>query len=368
MSAALHPFDDDPTKVTRARSQSGIHALTSIPGPGLLRYDIIELLACGGMGSVYLAARCRGREIERVVALKRRHVRLEEDQTQVHAGLREEARLGARLRHPNLVPTVDLVDTREGPTLVMEFVEGVTLRDLSPPRSGPYQRPPFGVSARVLADVLMGLHELHELRDEKGKPLEYVHRDVAPGNVLVGADGLARITDFGLAQAGHQRVGAPPRLVQGTLRYLAPEQARGEWVDRRADVFAVGALLWELLTGHRLVHADGALAILREASRGPTRAWSSGPKDVPPHLFAVCRKALKFDPESRWPTARSFALAILQAMEKDGLSTRHEAVESWVQKTYGARFDRQAERIAEWRSAMDPPVSSSLPSTLPEAV
>ena len=210
------------------------------------RFELIAELAAGGMATVYLARLSGAGGFQRFVAIKRLHPHLANDQEFVQMFL-DEARLAARLHHPNVVPILEIGESPQGYYLVMEYVEGDTLARLLARAAGQGQRLPTPIALRILIDSMAGLHGAHELRDDRGSLLGLVHRDVSPQNVLVGIDGVSRITDFGVARAASRISATRVGQLKGKLAYMAPEQATGADIDRRADVFSAGVMIWETL-------------------------------------------------------------------------------------------------------------------------
>jgi tRNA A-37 threonylcarbamoyl transferase component Bud32 len=234
------------------------------------RYELVAEIAAGGMATVYLARLSGVGGFQRFVAIKRLHPHLANEREFVEMFL-DEARLAAGIHHPNVVPIMEVGASERGYYIVMEYIEGDTLARLLARAASSAERLPPDISLRVVIDMLAGLHAAHELRDEMGQPTELVHRDVSPQNVLVGTDGIARITDFGVARASTRLSATRVGQLKGKIAYMAPEQAMGKSdVDRRADVFAAGIVLWEVLAGTRLFKAEneaGTLSRARDRSR-----------------------------------------------------------------------------------------------------
>jgi serine/threonine-protein kinase len=280
-------------------------------------YRTLFRLASGGMGSVDLAIRHEG-AFERLFAVKRLKPELL-GEPEVRAMLLEEARLAGRVQHPNVVSVIDLGEDEQGPFLVMDYVEGVSAADLVS-ATAPEQLP-LSVCLRIARDVAEGLHAAHELCEGDGSPLRLVHRDVSPQNVLVGYDGVARVTDFGIAKALGRTTGTSTGVLKGKLAYMAPEQLRFEEPDRRADLFALGVVLFELLSGQRLYRTehdmDGPRRILTE----PPPDLGDFRDDAEPELVELLMELLAKDRASRPPTAKAVARrldALLAAMQLDG--------------------------------------------------
>jgi serine/threonine-protein kinase len=215
------------------------------------RYVIFDEIASGGMAMVHLG-RLRGSAgFARTVAIKRLHAQFARDPEFVSM-FTDEARLASRIRHPNVVQIYD-VESQDGELyLVLEYVSGVSLTTLVGPSAENAGPLPPAIAVALAVGVLDGLHAAHEARDGSGRPLQIVHRDVSPHNVIVGADGLPHLLDFGVAKALGRSYVTRDGELKGKVPYMSPEQLRGEAVTRAADVFSASATLWEMLTGRRL--------------------------------------------------------------------------------------------------------------------
>lgn len=270
--------------------------------------EIVKTLGVGGMATVYLARRDEGGRT-RDVAVKKLHAFLAADSASV-AVLEDEAQLGACIRHPNVVGVIDFiapVSEHDAPALVLEWIEGVDLAELVRASTKSDRRLPIDVVAAIACDVLAGLHAAHESRRDDGLALEIVHRDVSPQNILVGIDGVVRVTDFGVAKAAWRQQHTEHGAIKGKLAYLAPEQLTG-LADRRADVFGLGVVLWELLTGARLRVGDG-VEVLVEILCKQIEAPSTKNADAAA-LDAIVMRALERCPEDRFATAEDMLAAI----------------------------------------------------------
>src|SRR5262245_59938204 len=218
----------------------------------------------------------------------------------------EEARLTARLNHPNVVQTNDVGEDSGRYYIAMEYLEGQTFERVRRARNASKQ---FSVSMQIsmLCDVLSGLHYAHELVDYDGTPLSIVHRDVTPSNVFITYDGQVKLVDFGIAKVldslNQTRVG----VLKGKARYMAPEQISGGAIDRRADVFSVGVMLWEILSGSQIWSGRSETEILRRVSTGDLPA---PPMDVPTALQQICMKAMAHHPADRYPTAEALRVEL----------------------------------------------------------
>jgi eukaryotic-like serine/threonine-protein kinase len=265
------------------------------------------------MGTVYLGRMIAGSAVQ-TVAIKVLHPHLASD-TDMVAMFLDEARVATRLRHPNLVGVLDMDMLGDELVIVMEYVEGATLGTLQNGLRKRGEKLPLGISVRIMCNALAGLHVVHELLDDEGKPLGLVHRDVSPHNLMVGSDGLTRVTDFGVAlTAGRLATTRPDGTVKGKLAYLAPEQVGRKPVDRRVDVFAAGIVLWECLTGERLFEAPTEAEIVTRVLRDPVPPPSMLRPEISTELDEVTLQALERDPDRRFQTAQAFADALREAV------------------------------------------------------
>jgi serine/threonine-protein kinase len=282
------------------------------------RYEVIKLIATGGMARVFLGRAKGTAAFERLVAMKVMHDHLATEDEYVAMFL-DEARLAARIRHPNVVATLDVVDG-DIPFLVMELVEGPTLRDLTKEAQKRGETIPVEIALRIISDALLGLHAAHELSDSDGTPLHIVHRDVSPQNVLVGNDGVSRLADFGVAKAEVRIASTKEGQMKGKLAHMAPEQLAGDTVDRRADIYAAGSMLWEVLTGQQRLSADNQATLVFKALTPKHVAPSEKKEGLPAIFDGPCLRAMALKPENRFPTTLGFADALEAAAEAVGMS------------------------------------------------
>lgn len=313
------------------------------------RYVLHEEIGSGGMAAVHAGALAGEGGFARAVAIKRLRPAYAED-AELSPMLLDEARVAARVRHANVVAVVDLVVEEREAFLVMEYIDGETLAGLLQACAARSEKIPVDVASAVVADVLEGLHAAHEAKDEQGASLGVVHRDVSPGNVLVGCDGIARVVDFGVAKAERKIVATRTGELKGTLAYMAPEQLRGREVDRRCDVYAAGVVLWEALAGRRMFEGATETAIIEEALIGCSFPASRWTPELPEAVDDVLRRALDVEPSKRFATTREMARALRDAAPPAARST----VAEWVTRHAGEAVQARRERAerAE-RAAMD---------------
>jgi hypothetical protein len=302
------------------------------------RYDILLPLGTGGMATVYLARAAGLGGFEREVAVKVTHPHLRES-NEFADGLVEEAKVAVRIRHPNVVPVLDVGDDPYGVYLVMEYIEGESLSGLLRGRDMPR-----AVGLRILVDVLGGLHAAHELRTEDGASTGLVHRDFSPQNILVGVDGIARLTDFGIAKLSTRPGLTQSGTIKGKVSYMAPEQARGLGIDRRTDVWAAGVIAWEILAGRRCFAKGDELATLLQIISDEPLGLKARGVDVTDALDEAVASALDRDPARRPTTADDFRRRLEAAWCKQGPLADTEQVAGFVQEAVGAKLVERRER------------------------
>ncbi len=317
------------------------------------RFELIAEIASGGMATVYLARLSGVGGFQRFVAIKRLHPHLANDQEFVQMFL-DEARLAARLHHPNVVPILEIGMSQQGYYLVMEYVEGDTLARILARSAQAGRMLPPQVSMRVCLDSLQGLHVAHEMKDDDGQPLNIVHRDVSPQNILIGMDGSARITDFGVARATTRLSTTRTGQLKGKLAYMAPEQARGGVVDRRADVFAMGIVTWECLAQKRLFKGEGEADTLNRVLYEPIPSLKQANPDIPDAVEAVVMKALDRDPDKRYATASDLGDALEKAARDADLIGKHKDVASHIESVLGTDISAQRDAVRAWLARSEP--------------
>lgn len=306
------------------------------------RYALYDELASGGMATVHLGRLLGPVGFARTVAIKRLHPQHAKDPEFVAMFL-DEARLAARIRHPNVVATLDVVATSGEVFLVMEYVAGESLASLLGAAHRAGQRIPLRFAAHMVSGALQGLHAAHEATNDKGESLHLVHRDVSPHNILVGVDGVARVLDFGVAKAAGRLQTTDEGRIKGKLSYMAPEQLASRGVTRRTDVFAASVVLWEALVGRRLFPGADPAEIVGKVLSAPIEPPSRLAPDIPPALDALVMKGLSREPEQRFATALEMAVELEEAI---GLVPARE-VGAWVETCAGDRLTNRAARVAE---------------------
>jgi serine/threonine-protein kinase len=320
------------------------------------RYLLADRIGAGGMASVHLGRLLGPVGFSRTVAIKRLHAQFT-DSAEFVSMFVDEARLAARIRHPNVVPTLDVV-TADGELFqVMEYVQGESLARLLRVLAARAELIPLRIVSAIVCDVLHGLHAAHETKDEQGQPLKIVHRDVSPHNVLVGVDGTTRVFDFGIAKAVHRVQSTQGGQLKGKLAYMAPEQISQGQTERAADIYSASVVLWEALTGKRLFVADtqGELVklILEGDLEPPSKVVAEDHPDMDPMargayeaLDLLVEKGLSIEPEQRFATAREMATELESCIAP---ASRAE-VGQWVERIAKDVLEDRARLVSDLES------------------
>ncbi len=335
------------------------------------RYVLYDPIARGGMATVHMARLIGAEGFSRIVAAKKLHEQYTEDADFVTMFL-DEAKIASKIHHPNVVPVLDVVLSGTDVVLVQEYVHGVPLDKLLKASLACGQSVPVPIAVAIMSGVLSGLHAAHETKDELGEPLNVVHRDVSPQNVIVGSDGIPRLVDFGIAKARSSAHVTQDGFFKGKAAYISPEQLRGEPPARTTDIYAAGVVLWELLVGRR-IHAgrgesqlfsavlSGALADLPTAledKRGemPVLRWQ-----MLERLNPVVMRALALSPAQRYATAAAMVDELILTVSP----ASPLEVGAWVRELGGEFLDGRQKVLTateeSWRSLARIRASSSEP-------
>jgi hypothetical protein len=317
------------------------------PGQTLGRYEYLVPIAEGGMASVW-AARLKGsRGFSKTVAIKTMLPTVSDD-PQFEQMFLDEAQIASRIRHPNVVEILDLGEQEEVLYLVMEWVDGEPLSSLRR-AAAKHGGIPRGIALRLVADACAGLHAAHELKDDAGHPVGLVHRDISPQNLLITFGGAVKIVDFGVAKAAGRSTGQTVAgQVKGKPPYMSPEQALGEVVDRRTDVFALGIILYQLTTGKHPFRGESDLVTLQNiVSDKPIVAPRAYDRQYPRELELVVMKALDRKREKRFPSCAEFEAAIEDVFNKSVPRCRVEEVAKFMQDMLGARGEARRKALAD---------------------
>jgi len=340
-------------QITVLRDGTTAQTLAGTPAPrrGMAgRYLVHDEIASGGMATVHLGKMRGPFGFTSTVAIKRLHPLLAKDPEFVAMFL-DEARLASRVRHPNVVPVLDVFAEEGDLSLVMEYVEGESLSQLAHLAADASAAVPVPIAVAIAASILNGLHAAHEARDEQGVLLGLVHRDVSPQNVIVGTDGVVRLIDFGIAKAAGRSNASRNGQLKGKIAYIAPEQIHNGHVNQRTDVYGASVLLWELLTGERLFDGETEGMIIGRVLDDVVPAPSSLRTQLPLGLDAITLRGLDRVQERRFESARAMARELEAAVRPASAAEIGE----WVT---GLARDKLAER-REKLSRMEREVSGA---------
>lgn len=346
-----------PSGNTRATSSVSRGGRGEVLGLTFGRYEGLIRLAAGGMGQVLVARVQSERGVRRLVALKTILAHLTDNELFLKMFIRE-AEIASRLHHPNVVPVLELGRTDDEHFLVMEYFPSVPLNAVLR-ESLKQQRPmPWDVAAAIVADAAGGLHAAHELTDDDGNLLHLVHRDATPSNLLVGADGSVKVTDFGVAKATGANF--ENMTVSGDLRgkigYLSPEQVTGEMIDRRSDVFTLGIVLWECLAGRRLFgRKDSEVAAIRALMDEEIPDVRDAAPSCPEPLARIVTRALERDRNRRYQSAAELRQALTTQLLADTDRTRS----NFAKQTIGEILAERQRTIAAAVAELDSPNSAA---------
>ncbi|MBK8254190.1 MAG: serine/threonine protein kinase [Polyangiaceae bacterium] len=311
---------------------------TDAASGALGKYRLIAELGHGGMAQVFLATARGPAGFNKLAVIKQIREQLADDPEFLTMFL-DEARLAARLNHPNVVQTNEVGEDGKRYFICMEYLEGQPLNRIIQ-RLGRENGLPLGLTLRILVDALAGLHHAHELADYDGTALQVVHRDVTPHNIFVTYAGQVKVVDFGIAKALSQSAETKAGVLKGKVAYMAPEQARGDKVDRRADIFSVGVIMWEALAGRRMFKGLTDVVIIQKIVNGQLQSPRSANPSVNEKLDAVCMKALAHNREDRYETAADFAAAIEEALEATGDRSNLRDAGKLIQAAFEAERSR----------------------------
>lgn len=321
------------------------------------RYLLAGPIAVGGMASVHFGLLNGPRGFRRTVAIKRM-LQTYAANPQARLMLVDEARLASRVSHANVVQTLDVVEDHDELFLVLEYVHGESFDKLLERAAELGRKAPSRVATAIVVGALRGLHAAHEAKGEDGAPLELVHRDLSPHNVLVDVNGVPRVLDFGVARARGRLQGTRDGQLKGKLAYLSPEQVHGE-ASRRSDLFTAGVVLWEALAGRQLFRGNSEADLLSQVLLCKVPSLADVGVEAAAPLQAVLDRALARAPEDRFATAAQMA----DALEACGVASASEVAE-WVQ-------DMAADTLAQRRASLDAldqlPPPDALASTPPAA-
>jgi serine/threonine protein kinase len=331
------------------------------------RYETVAKIASGGMATVYVGVMRGVLGFRQLVAIKRPHPHLSEDPS-FRSSLLMEAKLASLVRHANVVDVRDVEVFGDSVQLVMDYVEGASLAQVMTILADKPWSTRAPIAVRMILDACAGLHAIHETADEAGQWLGLVHYDVSPQNILVGVDGVTRVTDFGIAKSARLSEAATAEgTLKGKFGYMAPELVRGRECDRRADVFSMGVVLWEGLAGKRLFRGDNdATSTLRTLSQPVPPLATIVPELEQTFDDAVTRATSK-PVGGRFKSMHELAAAVERAAGPRGLVATNEEVARFIGDAFGARLEERRASVRERLAALEEPRSGASTLALPES-
>ncbi|RMH43382.1 MAG: serine/threonine protein kinase, partial [Deltaproteobacteria bacterium] len=319
----------------------------NLVGQRLGKYDLLALLAVGGTAEIYLARIGGEAGFEKFVVCKCLLEHLADEPEYVHMFL-DEARIGAQLDHSNIVQTLELGEQDGRYYMVMEYLAGMSLSTFAKKAQ---QRVPGGLPVdlclSLCAQACAGLHYAHERTTPDGQPLNIIHRDISPQNLVVSFEGVLKIVDFGIAKAELRATKTRSGTIKGKFAYMSPEQCLGKPLDRRTDIFALGTILWELLTGRRLFKRDSTYDTYHAIVRGEVVPPSHANHQLDPQLDELVMRALAYNRQDRYPTAEAFGEALLQTLHRRGKSPSAAEIAQFFDAHFSAEIETHAERMRE---------------------
>ncbi|MFN0064069.1 MAG: serine/threonine protein kinase [Myxococcaceae bacterium] len=309
------------------------------------KYTLIDRLAVGGMAEIFLAVHAGMAGFQKIVVIKRIRPHLSKETNFVQMFLNE-AKLAAQLNHPNIVQIYDL--GRIGPSyfIAMEHLFGRDMRRIIPKAEGQNIPFPMVYALKIASSVCEGLYCAHQKTDLLGNPLNIVHRDVTPENIFVSFDGTVKILDFGIAKAANRTDQTRAGEIKGKLSYMSPEQAMGRPLDRRSDVFSLGVVLYEWLTGFKLFTGDSEVAILRSITEGKIYAPSYFKADIPEGVERILMRALQKDPAARYQTAWEMQYDLDQFLGGYEFTPSNIHLSNFLKQLFADELEAERKRLA----------------------
>jgi serine/threonine protein kinase len=304
------------------------------------RYELLRKLAAGGMGQVYLARQKGPVGFQKLLVVKRLLPHLSEDDEFIQMFL-DEARIAALLNHPNIAQIYDLGEVDGTYFIAMEYVHGESIADVLKRALQRKGSMPIAFKCRVIADAAAGLDAAHHARSPSGRKLALIHRDVSPQNVLVGFNGSVKIIDFGVAKAANKFSHTSAGQIKGKHAYMSPEQAKGEPLDHRSDVFGLGTVFYEILTNTRLFKRESEMATLKAVVSSKVTPPSEVVAGIPKALDAVVLKALARNRDERYATAGDMQLAIEDFLFKQQLPSTTAHLAAFMKELYAEELEEE---------------------------
>jgi eukaryotic-like serine/threonine-protein kinase len=328
------------------------------------KYSLLNRIAVGGMAEIFLARQEGLEGFEKTICIKRIRPHLSSQPNFVRMFLNE-AKLAAQLNHPNIVQIYDLGRINDSYFIAMEYISGRDMSRIIPKAEKAGIPFPMIYALRIASNVCEGLFYAHTKTDAYGNPLHVVHRDVTPENILVGFNGTVKIVDFGIAKANTQIEQTRAGEIKGKLSYMSPEQAMGAQLDARSDIFALGSVVYEWITGYKLFTGENEMAILKSIIDGKIYPPSYFKEDVPEAVERILMKALEKDKEKRYQSAWEMQFEIDTYLASSEFTPSNIHLSNFLKQIFGDEIEREKELLLKNRDqeisqrAQRPPVELS---------
>ncbi|MBE2253440.1 MAG: serine/threonine protein kinase [Myxococcus sp.] len=309
------------------------------------KYTLIDRIAVGGMAEIFLARQAGIENFEKTIVIKRIRPHLSKQPNFVKMFLNE-AKLAAQLNHPNIVQIYDLGKISESYFIAMEYVFGRDMRRIIPKADSLGIPFPMVYALKIASSVCEGLYYAHQKTDTYGVALNIVHRDVTPENIFVSFDGTVKVLDFGIAKAANQIEQTRAGEIKGKLSYMSPEQCMGKHLDNRSDLFSLGTVLYEWLTGFKLFTGDSEVAILKSITEGKIYAPSYFKADIPEGVEAILMKALEKDRERRYQTAWDMQYDIDQFLSQYEFTPSNIHLANFLKQLFNDELEEEKQRLS----------------------
>src|SRR5262245_19557445 len=322
------------------------------------KYYLLERINVGGMAEVFRAKAFGVEGFERLVAVKKILPNIAEDEEFI-AMFIDEAKIAVQLQHANIAQIFDLGKVEDSFFIALEFVRGRDLRAMFDRVRQRGETMPMPQACFVVMQVCEGLDYAHNKRDGQGQELHLVHRDISPQNVLVGFEGEIKLIDFGIAKAAGKASKTQAGILKGKFGYMSPEQVRGLPIDRRSDIFSVGIVLYELLTGERLFMGESDFSTLEKVRNVEILPPSSYNKKIPPELEKLVLKALARDPEDRYQNAIDLHDDLQSFLYSVGEFYSRKDLAAWMKKTFAIEIEEDSAKLEQYRQVVPPMAASN---------
>ncbi len=312
------------------------------------KYTLIDRIAVGGMAEIFLARQAGLEGFEKTIVIKRIRPHLSKQSNFVKMFLNE-AKLAAQLNHPNIVQIYDLGRIGESYFIAMEYIFGRDMRRIIPKADALGIPFPMVYALKIASSVCEGLYYAHARTDMYGNALNIVHRDVTPENIFVSFDGTVKVLDFGIAKAANQIEQTRAGEIKGKLSYMSPEQCMGKPLDNRSDIFSLGVVLYEWLTGFKLFTGDSEVAILKSITEGKIYAPSYFKADIPEGVEAILMKALEKDREKRYQTAWEMQYDLDQFLSQYEFTPSNIHLSNFLKQLFNDELEEEKNRLQTFR-------------------